>query len=168
MEVSVAEISTRHFEKAAVWEYFDEPGSGEVMVRDVPTIPINDLYGRVIAVRGQLACGKSAWLALAGLDHDPIHCRITRQVYLYDDHGSKLKISGQEGDVEDVIRRIEVFTGLAIGEVFPIAYDLAGVVDAADTIGAVLIEDAMADRDPVASAKLAALAAVRPGRGGGA
>jgi hypothetical protein len=161
MEICVAEIGPTQFEKATVWEYFDAPGTAEVMVRDVRATPVTDLYGRVVAVRGQLACGASNWLALTGLDRDPILCRMTRQVYLYNEQGRKLKITALPGDFDSVVKQIESFIGIDIISVFPITYDLAGVVESEETKGVIVLEDAFADRDPLVVARIAALAELR-------
>lgn len=48
-------------------------------MRAVRAIQVTDLYGCFVAVRGQLACRASVWLAPIRLDTDSILCRMTRQ-----------------------------------------------------------------------------------------
>ncbi|MGA8515527.1 MAG: hypothetical protein WB821_12260, partial [Burkholderiaceae bacterium] len=95
MEISVADIGPAHFVRCAVWEYFEKPGSSEVMVRSVENLPTLEFDGRIVVVCAVLACGRPSWLALTGFNLDPEIARISVDAYLYSESGAKSKITNR-------------------------------------------------------------------------
>lgn len=166
MELVVTDVGPKDFERHQVWEYFDKPGVSEVMIRTVAELPIAELSNRVVAALGQLACGKTFWLVFTGLHADEATSKVTRDVYVYDSKGKKFRLTNRAEDIGSLpqaIREMEQFVGLAHEQIFPIRYDLNGIVTCANPIGFIGVDDLSgSNADYVLAAQLAAQALLSP------
>ena len=128
----VDKLTTEDIQAHAVWEFCLEEAEGqdETWVCPVQERPIATLVNRFVAVPLRLANGDTVWGTLGSIDE--WHARRTRvfidlAVYV---HGDRFHMAryydfnrgshGPEG--------LAAFLGLAMDDVFPIAYDLTALV----------------------------------------
>jgi hypothetical protein len=126
-------LTLRDVKAHPVWEYALDvegvEGNDETSVRPVREIPVSTLRGRVVGTRVRLANGTSVWALLGNVDERS--ARRTQhflQVTVW--RGAKAFDLARYQD-SDYARRgpkaLARFLGLAIDDVFPLAYDLRAV-----------------------------------------
>jgi hypothetical protein len=112
-----------------VWEYVT---AGETVVTPVDDLPVDSLQARVVGTRIQLANGSRLWAIVSGISlKNPRSTRhfLTLSV---ENHGAWFHLARYH-DVDYDQRgpkQLAKFLGLPVSSVFPIEYDLSGLVSA--------------------------------------
>jgi hypothetical protein len=132
--LKVSELTPASFRGARVWEYTNDDetsADGELAVRPVATTPVRDTRNRVLGVDIRLADGSVVPAMLSNLDpHDPTatHHFLTASVWTGERwfhlpryHDSTYKRDGPAA--------LAAALGRTVVQVFPIAYDVTGIVE---------------------------------------
>ncbi len=109
-----------------VWEYVDPESN---LVRPVTQLPVSSLNGRLVGTRVRLRNGREKWAVLCNVR---LNSRRATEQFL----AIKIEHRGRWFELaryfdSDYVRRspdrLAAFLGLAVAEVFPIAYDISSV-----------------------------------------
>jgi len=125
----VEELTVSDLSDHPVWEYV---AAGETAVIPVGDLPVDSLQARVVGTRVRLANGCMMWAVVSGLSlRDPRSTRhfLTLSV---ENHGEWFHLARYH-DVdydERGAKQLAEFLGLPVTSVFPIEYDLSGLVSA--------------------------------------
>lgn len=118
------------FEKHPVWEYINDDELGESMAKPVVQIPVNNMSGRVCGTKVKMANGNTIWAALSNLSVDnEFRNKYLLSVSLF--VGNQIFHLARYHDVEyDRCgpNALSKLLGFQVKEVFPISYNLRGVV----------------------------------------
>ena|ERR1700722_18192250 len=122
----VESLSVADLKAAPVWQYANRDGAGEMVVRAVKKIPVNDLTGRLIGTQVQLANGTQAWALIGNLDsRNP---RLTEHfLTLSIEHAGRWFSLARYHDFDYADRGPEAlsrFLGMTVDEIFPISFDV--------------------------------------------
>ncbi len=148
----VDQLTPSDLAKHPVWEYaHDEErieGQDETWVRPVKQLPISDARNRVIGTTVRFAGGLEVAATLANLDAGrPEHTRQFLVLGVFGPHGEPFILARYFDAWYDTAGpdALAKFMGLALDDIFPIAYDVIGVVsgDARCTRGLITIEPAL-------------------------
>jgi hypothetical protein len=122
--LTVADIAVQ-----SVWEYTNSDAD-ETSVRPVATVPVTTLTGRVVATEILLANGSRAWALIGNVD--ATNPRLTEHFLTLSVHkGGQWFALSRYHDFdydEHGPAALAAFLGLEVDDVFPITFDLRGLV----------------------------------------
>ncbi len=129
----VADLTAEDLARSPVWEYDldgeTRPGRDETWVVPVPDLPVTNLSNRVVGVALRLG-GLEVVGLLGNIDiDDPVATREFATLSVWRD-GAWFHLA-RYFDIDRERRRPEHFAeflSLRVGEVFPVRYDLSGIV----------------------------------------
>jgi len=144
--VKVTDLTPESLRRAAVWEYTndDTDEAGELLVRPVSERPVRDTRNRVVGTEVHLADGTVVSAMLSNIDpRDATGTRHFLTASLWT--GDRWFHLARYHDItyeREGPRALAAALGQPVGEVFPITYDLTGLVrgDAAALRGTIVAE----------------------------
>jgi hypothetical protein len=137
----VEKLTVSDLSNYPVWEYV---AAGETAIRPVGDLPVNSLQARVVGTRVQLANGSQLWAIISGISlRSPRSTRhfLTLSVASHETWFHLARYHDVDYD-ERGPKQLAEFLGLPVSSVFPIGYDLTGLVsaDAALVKGSIPLE----------------------------
>jgi len=128
---SVESLTVADLEWAPVWQYTNRDGAGETTVRAVKRIPVRDTSGKLIGTQVRFANGARAWALISNIVPDS--ARQTEHLLTVSvEHSGKWFDLARYHDPDYTNGSPEAlarFLGLAVDEIFPIAFDLRPYVE---------------------------------------
>jgi hypothetical protein len=122
-------LTLSDLKNSPVWEMANDAKSGDVLVKQVKSIPVTSLLNRLIGTQVHLADGSAVWCLLGNIETtNPLATRHFLTASLH--HKRKWFNLGRYHDADFKSRdgaALARFLGKPISDVFPISYDVTDI-----------------------------------------
>ncbi len=122
----IESIQSIDLQKSPVWEFVNRDRLGETVVRPIKRIPVRGLTGRVAGTKVSLSNGQKVWALLGNIVAD--NPKLTEHfITLSVEYNGKWFTLARYHDIdysEHGPVELAKFLGLAVGDVFPVSYDI--------------------------------------------
>jgi len=124
------ELTASDLKEHPVWEYItDDPDALETVVQPVGELPVNDLSGRLVGFQVRLHNGDQHWATCSNISlGSPVATRHFLCLWIESDGQWFSLARYHDADFEKRSpAKLSEFLGLALGDVFPIEYDISNI-----------------------------------------
>lgn len=128
---NVEALTPADLERAPVWQFVHAPTLGDTVVRPMKRLPIQDLSGKVVGSRVRLANGSSRWALLGNVKANKPDMTEHFLTLSIEDQGRWFHLARYHdpGYEDQGPQALAAFLGLPADDVFPISYDITGIVE---------------------------------------
>ena len=137
MKIPIDKLTENDFRKWPVWEFCNDDTPDETAMTPVKKLPVNDLTGRVIGVEFVLKGGQKVLGLLGNINVHNLRKTEQYRTVAVIKNQKKFRLN-RYFDLDE--RRLygpeqlAAFLGLPIDKVFPMTYDLSGLLESAPEI----------------------------------